>query len=114
MKIENIAYSTIGNKKGFTIEIVTEQNEQIFIGIPFGKLDKPSIINELVRAKYSQDSVEALINNHLMLLSEWQEQLLGGNTKDKLIDVEYDELQNWRKECKELANVLIEEINKLN
>lgn len=114
MRVENIAYSTIGNCKGFTIEVSTNKDEQLFVSLPLGKLDKSSIINELIRIKYSQDAVEALINNHLLLLTEWQESILKGETGSKLVDPEYDELQSWRKECKELANVIIDEISQLN
>lgn len=110
MRIENITYSIINGQKLFTIEAFDNQDTRILVGLPAGKWDKATVVNELIRVKYSQDSVEALINNHLLKLSEWQDKLLSGETTTRLIDPDYDELQRWRKNSKELADLIIAEI----
>lgn len=94
---------------GFSGHIVYLDNGQpIDVSLPIGVWEKSNIISNLVRSKYSQDSVEALVNNHLLLLAEWQDKIFEGENPGKLEDPEYDELQEWRKLCKQWANEALE------
>lgn len=86
----------------YTIYYGTNDNFESVI-LPMGVWNKSVIINALIRAKYSQDQVEAIINNHFLAIGEWLEAKFVGST-DPFIDSEYDGLQNWRKTCKQLAD----------
>ena len=64
---------------------------------------KSNIIDKLIRTKYPQDKVEAIINNHFLNISEWLDKKFNG--EDVIFeDPDYDELQEWRKKCKEIAD----------
>ena len=54
-----------------------------------------SRVNSLVRQKYSQDEVEAIIANYLSYLS--------GDTSNPAYKTEYSMFQKYRQECKEIA-----------
>lgn len=71
--------------------------------IPQGLWNKSVIINALIRSKYSQDQVEAIINNHFLNIAEWLDAKFNGST-DSFVDKEYDDFQNWRKQCKLLTD----------
>lgn len=62
------------------------------------------VIDKLVRSQYSQDHVEAIINNHFLNIAEWLDKKFKGEDVT-FEDPEYDELQNWRKKCKEIADI---------
>ena len=65
------------------------------------------IIDKLIRTQYSQDRVEAIINNHFLNIAEWIDDKFAG--KEVVFeDPEYDKLQAWRKQCKEIANEALE------
>ena len=53
--------------------------------------DKDTIINTIVRDKYSASQVEAIVNNYLLDM----------DNKEYL--KEFNELQEWRKEAKSIA-----------
>ena len=54
-----------------------------------------SRVNSLVRQKYSQDEVEAIIANYLSYLS--------GESANQNYKTEYFEFQEYRQRCKETA-----------
>lgn len=61
------------------------------------------IIDKMIRNQYSQDKVEAIINNHFLNIAEWLDKKFKG--KDVTFkDPDYDKLQEWRKKCKEIAD----------
>lgn len=80
-----------------------DNGEPVKVLPPRGKWDRSVIIDSLVRSKYAQDEVEAIINNHFLNIAEWLDAKFAGST-DKFIDEEYDNMQAWRKECKFLAD----------
>lgn len=113
-QIVNLSYSLNLGQKQYLIEIFNDETQQgLTIELPAGKWDKGIIVNLLVRSKYPQDSVEALVNNHLLAMAEWQDKLFAGENPGKFEDPEYNKLQAWRATSKELANKIIEEINKI-
>lgn len=85
-----------------------DPNEPKSISVNSYDWNKSTIVNNLIRSKYSQDSVEALVNNHLMKLAEWQDKVFEGENPGKLEDPEYAELQEWRKLCKQWADEALE------
>jgi hypothetical protein len=99
-------FTTIHN--GFTkynISYFFDEDGVVFGDLIFDFHDwkKSIIIDRLVRSQYSQDMVEAIINNHFLNISEWLDKKFKGEDVD-FVDQEYDKLQNWRKKCKEIAN----------
>ena len=52
-------------------------------------------VNALIRQKYSQDKVEAIISNYLSCLSD--------ESANQNYKTEYFEFQKYRQECKETA-----------
>lgn len=64
---------------------------------------KSNIINKLIRTQYQQDKVEAIINNHFLNIAEWLDKKFKGEDVT-FEDPEYDGLQNWRKQCKVIAD----------
>lgn len=111
--IETLSYETFKGQRIFSIELYDDStNSSAIIELPAGKWDRSTIINLLVRHQYSQDRVEAIINNHFLNIAEWLDKKFAGS-EESFEDLEYDELQNWRKECKVLADIIIERINKM-
>ena len=72
------------------------------VTLPEGLWNKSVIVNSLIRQKFSQDHVEAIVNNHFLNIGGWLDARLAGST-DKFVDIEYDELQEWRQVCKQIA-----------
>lgn len=99
-------------KKHFD-QIGLRYSVQFFKDIPytftfnFIDINKPRIINDIIRARYSQADVEAIINNHFLNISKWLDSKLSG---EEIIfeDVDYQELQDWRAMAKEIANYVID------
>lgn len=110
MTIENISYSIVSGLKEFIIGMFDENTqESILIKLPAGRWDKATIVNELIRKKFPQDRVEAIINNHFLNIAEWLDLKFKGEDIT-FEDAEYDELQNWRKDSKMYAEMIIKAI----
>lgn len=110
MDIANISCSKVLGQRKFIIELFDKDTqESVLINLPAGRYDKSTIINELIRNKYSQDQVEAIINNHFLNISEWLDKKFKGEEVE-FEDKEYDKLQAWRKDSKVYANMIIEAI----
>lgn len=110
MTIENISCNIDMGQRQFIIELFDKDtNISILVKLPTGKWDRSVIINELIREKYSQDRVEAIINNHFLNIAEWLDKKFK-NENVTFEDPEYDELQNWRKQSKNYADMIIKAI----
>lgn len=62
--------------------------------------NRSSLISKFIRVRYTQDDVEAIINNHFIKIAEWLDNKFNGST-DKFEDVEYTEFQKYRAQVKE-------------
>lgn len=91
----------------YTIYYLNESGEPVTVLLPPGKWNKSVIIDRLVRSKYSQDMVEAIVNNHFLNIAEWLDAKFAGST-DSFVDEEYDAMQAWRKTCKRLADEVLQ------
>lgn len=108
--IENISYSYVSGQRQFSIDVFDNGTHMCTtIELPAGVCDKSTIINLLIRSRYTQDQVEAIINNHFLNLSDWLDDKLSGKEVD-FIDTEYQEFQEWRAVSKKLAVEIIEKI----
>lgn len=87
----------------YVIIYVDKNSETKMVSIPVGGWNRSVVIDALIRSKYSQDHVEAIINNHFLNISEWLDLKFKGEDVT-FEDVEYNEFQRWRKRCKTLAD----------
>ena len=113
-KIDNISYLSENGLVAYNINIVNQDTQEgILVKLPFIRLTRSIVINSLIRSRYSQDHVEAIINNHFLNIAEWLDKKFAGS-EESFDDPDYDELQNWRKECKTLADEIIDMVNKIS
>lgn len=91
-----------GGRPKYTLYYADKKGEPVTVLLPIGLWNKSVIVNELIRSQYSQDHVEAIINNHFLNIAEWIDSKFAG---EEIIfeDKEYDELQAWRKISKGIA-----------
>lgn len=102
-----------GLKSKYVLYYVNLKGEPIQVLLPIGVWNKSSIIDALVRSQYSQDHVEAIINNHFLNIAEWLDLKFKGEDV-KFEDLEYDEFQRWRKRCKVLAEEALAQYPAIN
>lgn len=109
--VESLSYINDAGLRKYTVEVFDDETrESLIINLPEGRYDKATIVNALVRSKYTQDAVEAIINNHFINIAEWLDKKFAGST-ESFSDPDYDELQAWRAESKRLADEIIKFIN---
>lgn len=92
-----------GGRPRYTLYYTNEKGEPVTVLLPIGFWNKSSIVNELVRSVYSQDHVEAIINNHFINIAKWLDKKFQGEEVE-FVDEEYTKLQNWRQICKKIAD----------
>lgn len=102
-KLVQIQKYKFNGQDSYTIYYQKNEEEPVQVLLPAGLWSKDVIVSALIRSKYSQDSVEAIINNHFMNIAEWLDKKFEGST-DKFSDPDYDELQKWRATSKRLAD----------
>lgn len=107
-KLVQIQKYKFNGQDSYTIYYQKNEEEPVQVLLPAGLWSKDVIVNALIRSKYSQDSVEAIINNHFMNIAEWLDKKFEGST-DEFFDSEYEELQRWRTTAKRLANEALEQ-----
>ena len=71
------------------------------ITLPAGEWSYDAIVSAIVRWKYSTSTMEAIINNHLLVLSGDTEQ-----TDEEL--AEFEAMQQWRHQAKSIAKEMME------
>lgn len=98
----NVKQNIVNNVTGYVIAFDIDGGEQ-FLFISESKWKKSVIINNLIRYRYSQDQVEAIINNHFLNIAEWLDAKFKGE-EVKFSDPDYEEFQAWRKKCKTIAD----------
>lgn len=110
--VEGIMYTIENNKRLFSIELFDEDTkERIFVNLKKGNWRTSTVIDALIRTKYSQDRVEAIINNHFLNIADWIDKKFKGE-EVAFEDSEYEEFQKWRTLCKNIAPVIIDAIEK--
>lgn len=109
--IDNISPIVKNGLGSYEISVINQDTQQsVLVQLPFMKLDRSVIINSVIRSRYQQDAVEAIINNHFINIAEWIDKKFAGST-DSFEDPEYEELQAWRAESKRLADEILAAIN---
>ena len=96
-----IEYEIIGGTKRFRINLnIVEVRygwyEWDSYDIPLGKFTYEGIVDTLISYKYPIDKMQATINNYLL------------DPEDEYAVKEFNEMQVWRKEAKEIAKQALE------
>lgn len=91
-----VSYKIVGGTKRFSIntnvvEVRVDWYEWDSYDIPLGKWDYSGIVDTLVQNKYPIDKMQAVINNYLL------------DPNDVFAVEEFNNMQAWRKEAKEIA-----------
>lgn len=74
------------------------------VELPTGVWNYGAIVSALVRAKYSADEVEAILNNNIALITSPSS--VSEETGQEQIN-EFSQLQDWREKCKTRAKELL-------
>lgn len=110
MTIDNISCEIISGSKKYIIDLFDEETKKgLLVNLPLGQYDKSTIVDAIIRKKYSQDRVEAIINNHFLKISDWISKKFNGENVE-FEDLEYEEFQAWRRDSKLYADMIIEAI----
>lgn len=91
-----------GGLQRYTLYYLDKNGEPVTVLLPIGSWNKSVIIDKLIRSQYSQDMMEAIMNNHFLNIAEWIDKKISGDN-EAFIDVDYDEMQRWRTVSKEIA-----------
>lgn len=83
-----------GSRNTVYVYNMVEIRRKLPVIVPFSQDDYPMLVSSLVRERYSEDDVEAIINNYLADPE--------GHKAD------FDELQAWRVKAKQVAREVIE------
>lgn len=87
------------------ITIMVGMGSEDFITLPTAVWNYGAIVSALIRHKYSESDVEAILSNSLQLLSGTSE-VSEEETTEKT--TEYNEFQGYREKCKARAKELLQ------
>ena len=95
----------IGNDCGrFVVSVKIKAGSNDFVTLPIAVWNYGAIVSALIRHKYSENEVEAIVSNCIMLMqnsssvSEWE-------SNEKMN--EFNEFQEYRNKCKARAKELL-------
>lgn len=80
----------------YDINIINGYDEPISIQLGVSKYNYGGIVDALISYKYSNDRMQAIINNYLL------------DPDDDVSNQEFIEMQNWRSESKRIAKEILE------
>ena len=94
----------IGNDCGrFVVSVKVEAESNDFVTLPIAVWNYGAIVSALIRHKYSENEVEAIVSNSLMLMQN-PSSVSEEESNEKLN--EFNEFQEYREKCKERAKEL--------
>lgn len=95
----------IGNDCGrFVVSVKVEVGSEDMVTLPVAVWDYGAIVSALIRYKYSENEVEAIISNSLMLMQN-PSSVSEEYSNEKLN--EFNEFQEYREKCKARAKELL-------
>lgn len=95
----------IGNDCGrFVISVKVEVGSNDFVTLPIAVWNYGAIVSALIRYKYSESEVEAIVSNSLMLMQN-PSSVSDEESNDKMD--EFNEFQEYREKCKARAKELL-------
>lgn len=107
-KPESIVIGYDLGRKKVTMHVDVEKTEDGYvfnsITLPTHVWNYGAIVSALIRTKYSESDVEAIVSNSLMLMQN-PSSVSDEETTDKV--TEFNEFQKWREKCKARAKELL-------
>lgn len=95
----------IGNDCGrFVISVKVEVGSNDFVTLPIAVWNYGAIVSALIRYKYSENEVEAIVSNFLMLMQNPSS--VSDEESNEKMD-EFNEFQEYREKCKARAKELL-------
>lgn len=102
----------MGNKQSIDIDIdlgrkrvsFLMESDNSIITLPIGVWNYGAIVSALIRTKYSEDDVEAIINNNIALIATPSS--ISDEESQAKLD-EFKQMQEWREKCKTRAKELL-------
>ena len=95
----------IGNDCGrFVVSVKVGMGSEDFITLPTAVWNYGAIVSALIRHKYSENEVEAIVSNSLMLMQN-PSSVSEEESNEKLN--EFNEFQEYREKCKAKAKELL-------
>ena len=95
----------IGNDCGrFVVSVKVEVGSNDFVTLPIAVWNYGAIVSALIRYKYSESEVEAIVSNSLMLMQN-PSSVSEEESNEKLN--EFNEFQEYREKCKVRAKELL-------
>lgn len=96
---------TIGYDCGrFVVSVKVEAESNDFVTLPIAVWNYGAIVSALIRHKYSENEVEAIVNNCIMLIQN-PSSVSEEESKEKMN--EFNEFQEYREKCKARAKELL-------
>ena len=99
---QNLIVTRVLGRARATIKVGNGSAEML--ELPVGVWNYGAIVSALVRSKYSEDEVEAIINNNIALIA-MPSAVSDEEGEQKLS--EFQEMQQWREKCKARAKELL-------
>lgn len=95
----------IGNDCGrFVISVKVEAGSNDFVTLPIAVWNYGAIVSALIRHKYSENEVEAIVSNCIMIMQN-PSSVSEEDSKEKMN--EFNEFQEYREKCKARAKELL-------
>ena len=88
----------------FVVSVKVEVESSDFVTLPIAVWNYGAIVSALIRYKYSENEVEAIISNSLMLMQN-PSSVSEEESNEKLN--EFNEFQEYREKCKARAKELL-------
>ncbi len=101
-EVKDITVSVDLGRKQMTVKVASDGNDTI--QLPAGVWNYGALVSALVRHKYSESEVEAIISNSLLLLSGTSTVSDEEATEKQ---TEFDAFQTYRETCKARAKELL-------
>lgn len=96
---------TIGNDCGrFVVSVKVEVGSNDFVTLPIAVWNYGAIVSALIRHKYSENEVEAIVSNCIMLMQN-PSSVSEEDYNEKMN--EFNEFQEYREKCKARAKELL-------
>lgn len=96
ISLENIFKIIVDGK--FLTEIHIKENDFVHV-LKLEILDYETLVSNLITIKYNTDKMQAIINNYLL------------DADDELVLQEFNEMQDYRKQCKKVAKEILQRYN---
>ena len=90
LEITEMSWSRRLLQREFTIRVKIDDREETLV-LPLGEPTKGAVANLLIRLRYPQDEMEAIINNYLE------------DPTDEVSIADLHEMQSWRRQAKLIA-----------